>query len=154
MLGGISAASRLHLGGISAASRGQAAYLKLRQLIDAGVRFVGHGLKTDFEMINVVVPKEQVLDTVELFYLEGSRRISLRFLAWHLLGEAMANRAQDIHDSIEDARTALALYDKYEELKAKGLLEETINSLYDVGRDTHWEVPDVHHDAFVPPPQL
>ena len=44
---------------------------------------------------------------VELFYLPGSRRISLRFLAWHLLGQQMSNRLQDTHDSIEDARTAL-----------------------------------------------
>ena len=116
-------------------------YLKLRQLIDAGVVFVGHGLKTDFEMINVVVPPGQIVDTVNLFYLEGSRRISLRFLAWHLLGEQMANRMQDKHDSIEDARVALQLYKLYVELKKSGKVEETINRLYDVGRDTNWALP-------------
>ena len=116
-------------------------YLKLRQLIDAGVVFVGHGLKTDFEMINVVVPPSQIVDTVNLFYLEGSRRISLRFLAWHLLGEQMANRMQDKHDSIEDARVALQLYKLYVELKKSGKVEETINRLYDVGRDTNWALP-------------
>ena len=47
------------------------------------------------------------ISQVELFYLPGSRRISLRFLAWHLLGQQMSNRLQDTHDSIEDARTAL-----------------------------------------------
>ena len=81
------------------------------------------------------------VDTVNLFYLEGSRRISLRFLAWHLLGEQMANRMQDKHDSIEDARVALQLYKLYVELKKSGKVEETINRLYDVGRDTNWALP-------------
>ena len=121
----------------------KAAYVKLRQLIDAGVRFVGHGLKTDFEMINVVIPRRQVIDTVDLFWIEGMRRISLRFLAWHVLGESMSNRLHDTHDSIEDARTALALYNKYRELEAKGLVDETIMQLYDIGRETQWEVPDL-----------
>ena len=160
----------------------KAAYLKLRQLIDAGCVFVGHGLKTDFEMINVVVPPEQIIDTVNLFYLEGSRRISLRFLAWHVLGVQMSNRLADTHDSIEDAyapcppndddtrrvwrgvclcvcslpvhhaccasatrlcdrRTALALYNKYLELQSEGHVQDTINKLYDIGRETQWEVP-------------
>ena len=42
----------------------KAAYLQLRQLVDAGCRFVGHGLQKDFEMINVVVPPDQIIDTV------------------------------------------------------------------------------------------
>ena len=40
------------------------------------------------------------------------------------------------------SRTALALYNKYCELEAEGLVQETINSLYDIGRDTNWEVPE------------
>ncbi len=107
-------------------------------------------------------------DTVELFYLPGSRKISLRFLAWHLLQIRMSSRLQDTHDSIEDARallstchtshvlstchltrprvtgTALALYDKYVELKAigQGAVDAAIQQLYDIGRETRWEVPD------------
>ena len=65
-------------------------------------------------MINMVVPKEQILDTVELFRYDGSRKLNLRFLAKHVLG---MNIQTGNHDSIEDARTALALYRKYLELK-------------------------------------
>ena len=121
----------------------KSAYLQLRQLVDAGCVFVGHGLKKDFEMINVVVPQAQIVDTVNLFYSEAhKRRISLRFLAYHLLGMQMANRMHDTHDSIEDARTALQLYTRYLELKAQGALEEAINMLYQVGDQTNWEVPE------------
>ena len=119
----------------------KAAYLKLRQLIDAGCCFVGHWLKKDFEMINVVIPEAQVLDTVDLFYIPGLRRLSLRFLAHYVCNITMANRLNDTHDSIEDARTALAIYNKYLELKKAGTLQAITNELYDIGRETGWEIP-------------
>eukprot|EP00897_Mesotaenium_endlicherianum_P000236 jgi/Mesen1/10212/ME000077S09547 len=56
------------------------AYLKLRYLVDRGCRFVGHGLKKDFRMINIVVPPAQL------------------------------DIQKETHDSIEDARTLLEMY--------------------------------------------
>ena len=56
------------------------AYMKLRHLVDRGCVFVGHGLSSDFRMINVFVPPEQVMDTVELFWIKGRRKLSLKFL--------------------------------------------------------------------------
>jgi PAB-dependent poly(A)-specific ribonuclease subunit 2 len=47
----------------------------------------------------------------------------------------------DTHDSAEDARAALALYRKYEELKASGELEKALEDLYEVGKRIQWKVP-------------
>jgi PAB-dependent poly(A)-specific ribonuclease subunit 2 len=60
-------------------------YLKLRFFVDRGLIFIGHGLKKDFEIANIVVPRGQIRDTVELWRLPGQRKISLRFLASYLL---------------------------------------------------------------------
>eukprot|EP00898_Chlorokybus_atmophyticus_P002747 jgi/Chlat1/3473/Chrsp23S03668 len=122
------------------------AYLKLRYLVDNGCRqvtdtytnqFVGHGLKTDFRMINIVVPPEQIIDTVELFHLKRQRKLSLRFLSSYLL---RTDIQKDTHDSIEDARTALKLYEKYRELTAAGKFNEILLETYRYGRLHNWEV--------------
>eukprot|EP00123_Amoebidium_parasiticum_P015853 comp23175_c1_seq1/m.37544 comp23175_c1_seq1/g.37544 ORF comp23175_c1_seq1/g.37544 comp23175_c1_seq1/m.37544 type:complete len:1228 (-) comp23175_c1_seq1:377-4060(-) len=116
----------------------KATYLKLRSLADRGVIFIGHGLKKDFRIINIHIPPEQVIDTVELFYLKWQRKISLRFLAWYLLN--MDVQAGN-HDSIEDSRTALYLYEHYKQLVAEGTLDKTLREIYEAGRKYKWKAP-------------
>lgn len=45
------------------------------------------------------------------------------------------------HDSVEDARTALLLYRKHQQLTAKGDLANRLRELYDAGREHQWKIP-------------
>ncbi|KAL0490821.1 PAB-dependent poly(A)-specific ribonuclease subunit 2, partial [Acrasis kona] len=110
-------------------------YIKLRALADIGVIFVGHGLKNDFKIINVFVPKEQTIDTVEIYQLPRQRKISLRFLSKNLLGKDIQ---QETHSSEEDASASLKLYHLYLELQEKNKFEETLERVYTIGRNTNW----------------
>lgn len=115
------------------------AYLKLRYLVDQGYHFVGHGLNNDFRIINIYVPPEQVKDTVNMFHLPNRRKISLRFLV-HLL---LRQRIQaDTHDSIEDARGAMLLYQYYLKCKEEGRFEEELERIYEEGTKCGWQVPE------------
>ena len=48
-------------------------YQKMRFLIDCGCKFVGHGLHTDFRIINLYIPTSSVMDTVTLSTFPGQR---------------------------------------------------------------------------------
>lgn len=76
---------------------------------------------------------------VELFHIRGERKISLRFLAHALLGASIQER---FHDSVEDARTALALFRRYEELRALGSFEQALAQVYAQGHQCGWVVPE------------
>jgi hypothetical protein len=83
-------------------------------------------------LVDIFVPPERVIDTVDLYFLrERQRRLSLRFLSWFVLHE---NIQTDTHDSIEDARSALMLYTAYQDFDAQGILDEKLDELYREGR--------------------
>lgn len=117
------------------------AYRKLWLLLNLGCVFVGHGLLKDFRTINIHVPRGQVIDTVDLWFIKArARKLNLRFLAWLLLREDV--QSGDAHDSVEDARTAIHLWRKYEEVQANGRTEEMLEWIYKRGRDVGFRAPN------------
>ncbi|KAI8612159.1 ubiquitin carboxyl-terminal hydrolase-domain-containing protein, partial [Chytriomyces sp. MP71] len=115
------------------------AYQKLRYLVDCGCVFVGHGLKKDFRTINIIIPPEQIIDTVDIYFIkERQRKLSLRFLAWSVLRQEIQ---QDTHDSIEDARTALLLYKRYLELSRQGIFQQVLEDVYEEGKQFNFKPP-------------
>lgn len=120
-------------------------YLKLRALVDSGVKFIGHGLEKDFRTLNIWLPEEQIIDTVHLYRQPRQRILSLRWLAAYVLGETIQS---DTHDSVEDARTALRLVLRYRQLKNlentlesnNYILQKVITELYGIGRAKGWKI--------------
>lgn len=88
-------------------------------------------------MVNLVVPNQQIIDTVELYHQDRMRYISLRFLANYVLGRDMQ---QDTHDSVEDALAAYELYLKAMELKKSNQFDKLLGDLYEYGRKTDWKL--------------
>lgn len=132
------------------------AYKQLWTLLNLGVIFIGHGLLKDFRIINIHIPPAQVIDTVNLFYLPSQRRkLSLRFLAWYLLKEDIQGGGGEEgkgHDSVEDARTAVRLWRKWEELgRDRGIRgrEKVVEDVYRVGRRLGFKPPPANPH---PPP--
>ena len=81
---------------------------------------------------DIFVPPDQVLDTVDLYFVRArQRRLSLRFLAWFVLGEQIQT---DTHDSIEDARSALNLYKAYQRMEEEGTFDRKLEELYREGK--------------------
>lgn len=116
--------------------------------------FIGHGLNKDFRIISeltrlhfltcliidartvadIYIPPSQIIDTVNIYHLaHRQRKLSLRFLAWAVLHAAIQT---DTHDSIEDARTALQLYEEHNRLEAEGSWEDVLEEVYREGRQT------------------
>lgn len=115
------------------------AYKKLWLLLNLGCSFLGHGLKQDFRVINIHVPRSQVIDTAEFFFLPSRlRKLSLAFLAWYLLKEEIQ---LETHDSIEDARTALKLWGKWKEFVDAGVEDRVLSDIYRVGREVGFKPP-------------
>lgn len=45
------------------------------------------------------------------------------------------------HDSVEDARAALQLYHRYQQLEAENRVQQSLEEMYKVGMATQWKVP-------------
>lgn len=118
----------------------QTSYRRLWLLLNLGCVFIGHGLQNDFRTINIHVPKEQIRDTSELFFLpDYKRKLSLKFLSYVVLKE---NVQVGNHDSIEDSRYALKLYKKYQELESSGRIQDTLDDIYYEGLKMKFKVPE------------
>lgn len=123
----------------------QTAYRRIWLLLNLGCVMVGHSLIGDFRMINIQVSPMQVRDTAICYYSKSEKRkLGLKFLVYHVLNDEVQ---KGNHDSIEDARSALRLYKKYQQLKKDGKLEEVINKVYVEGQMSGFRVPSAGNGA-------
>ncbi|KAJ1734369.1 poly(A)-specific ribonuclease [Coemansia sp. Benny D160-2] len=121
------------------------AYKKLRLLVDSGCIIIGHGLKHDFRVCNIVVPASQQRDTMTLFQSpQHIRPIALRFLHWFFY---MKNIQSGEHSSVEDAQSALKVYENYRRCAETGDddiggIEDILDQIYEAGSRLAWKTPD------------
>lgn len=88
---------------------------------------------THGRLADIYVPPEQILDTVSIYYLpERQRKLSLRFLAWTVLTQHV--QSAGTHDSIEDARTALQLYQEYQRMLEDGTWSDDLEDIFREGK--------------------
>lgn len=117
----------------------QTAYRRIWLLLNLGCILVGHSLIGDFRMINIQVSPMQVRDTAICYYSKSEKRkLGLKFLVYHVLDDEVQ---KGNHDSIEDARSALRLYKRYQQLKRNGQLEDVINKVYLEGQMSGFRIP-------------
>lgn len=126
----------------------ETSYKRLWLLLNLGCIFVGHGLHNDFRTVNIHVPSTQVIDTSRLYYLPEYRRyLSLKFLAYTLLNEDVQ---AGNHDSIEDAVTALRLYQTYKRLitnNGKSGFQVVLHQIYQEGKKCNFKPPKFENEG-------
>ena len=89
--------------------------------------------------MNILIPPSQVIDTVELYFIPSKHRLlSLKFLAWIVLGQIIQ---EDSHDSIVDAKISLDLFKRYKECVADGTFESLLEKIYNDGSVFGFKVP-------------
>ncbi|KAK4684555.1 PAB-dependent poly(A)-specific ribonuclease subunit 2, partial [Tremellales sp. Uapishka_1] len=100
---------------------------------------VGGSCRSELTTINIFVPPEQVMDTVNIYTNPGrQRKLSLRFLSWFLLKKDIQTNT---HDSIEDARYALLLYKLYRSFEEQGRFEDVMEDIFIEGQKTGFKPP-------------
>ncbi|KAJ2379265.1 poly(A)-specific ribonuclease [Coemansia sp. RSA 2607] len=118
-------------------------YKKLRLLVDSQCIIIGHGLKHDFRICNIVVPPTQQRDTMVLFQTSTYiRPIALRFLYWFFCHKCIQTRE---HSSVEDAHATLKVYESYiksVEEDPEHNISNVLDNIYSLGSQLGWKIPD------------
>lgn len=84
-------------------------------------------------LVDIFIPPSQIIDTVNIYHLPARhRKLSLRFLAYVCLKQDIQSKG--MHDSIEDARTALQLYEEYQRMDIEGSWEDELENIYREGK--------------------